>query len=177
MNSYQTIVNWYPYAFKEFLKYFETCYCGHDERELPWVLEGSEHPFLKRMLLFVLRKEDVQRRRRTDQSPKSRGLLIWLLQLRKKQPLVFSLSCSSCCRKRDVAAQVDCMHDKCQGCSWMEGYSSWGSPDSVSDVDRVAGEARKCQRSPKIRLQPLHCMESCTQEDEQGMKKLLKLLK
>lgn len=57
---------------------------------LPQVLEGSEHPFLKRMPLFVLCKEDVQRRRLTDQPPKLRVLLTWLLQLRKKQSPWFS---------------------------------------------------------------------------------------
>lgn len=48
--------------------------------------------------------------------------------------------------------------------------AQWGSPDSVSDVDRVAVGAHKCHWSPKIQLQPLHCMKGYTYKHKQGMK-------
>lgn len=46
----------------------------------------------------------------------------------------------------------------------------WGSPDSVSDIDRVAVGAHKCHWSPKIQLQFLHCMKDCMDEHKQGKK-------
>lgn len=146
-------------------------YCGHDECEPPssfgrfWAsISEEDAPFCS---LQGGRAEEEA----NWSTPQIEGVADLTPSIEKKtEPLVFSLSCSSCCGTRDVAAQVDCTHDKCQGCSWMEGYNSWGSPDSVSDVNRVAGGAHKCQRSPKIQLQPSHCLEGYTQKDEQGMK-------
>lgn len=48
--------------------------------------------------------------------------------------------------------------------------AQWGSPDSLSDVDRVAVGAHKCHWSPKIQLQPSHCMKGYTYKHKQGMK-------
>lgn len=48
--------------------------------------------------------------------------------------------------------------------------SLWESPDSVSDVDRVAVGAHKCHWSPKIQLQLLHCMKGCSDKHKQGKK-------
>lgn len=48
--------------------------------------------------------------------------------------------------------------------------SPWGSPDNVSDVDRVAVGAHKCHWSPKIQLQLLHCMKGCMDKHKQRKK-------
>lgn len=85
--------------------------------------------------------------------------------------MFFSLSCSFCCEKKEMLLCEWVVH-KINAKTAVErrATAQWGSPDSVSDVDRVAVGAHKCHRSPKILLQPLHCMKGSAYKHKQGMK-------
>lgn len=137
-------------------------------------LEGAEHPFAEEDAPLQFLQEEHAMRKALEincQTPNPGYCWLGCFSWEKADPMGFSLAWSFCCEKNEILLHEWILHMiNAKTAVERRVTAHWGSPDSVSDADRVAVGAHKRHCSPKIQFQPSHCMKVYTYKHKQEMK-------